>query len=243
MRRIKSALLTAAAFTTFAFPAAAQQQDPILSLPDGQVILNISATERKEVEQDLLVATLSYNVTKRDAAEIQNEINTAMAGALAEAKKVDTVKVETGGYYVHETIEPRTQEKLWQGSQSITLKSKNSEDLLALTGKLQALKLNMNGLNYTLDPDTAVKIQDELMEAALIQLQTRADRAAKALKKSGAELREVNTQGMDMPVMPMARSYAKMEMAVASDAMAAPVAAAGETTITLTVSARAILKP
>ena len=36
---------------------------------------------------------------------------------------------------------------------------------------------------------------------------------------------------------------AMMEMAVASSAMAAPAAAAGETTITLSVTARAILKP
>jgi predicted secreted protein len=205
------------------------------------VILNISATERQDVAQDLLVATLSYSATGSDSRAIQSEINSTMAKALEAIKKVDTVKVETGSYQVYETTVPRTLEKIWQGSQLLTLKSKNADDLLALTGALQDMKLTMNGLNYTLDPKVAVKVQDDLMEAALKQLQTRADRAAKALKKSTAELREVQTQGMDVPYAPMMQNFSRME--VAQDQVAPPVAAAGETTITLTVSARAILKP
>lgn len=224
-------------------PAFAQVEDPILSMPDGQVILNISATERVEVEQDLLIANLAYVATNRDARALQNEINTVMASALKTAKKVDDVKVNTGSYQVYEQHDPRTKEKKWRGQQSLTLKSKDAEKLLELAGKLQDMKLNMNGLSYTLAPETAVKIQDNLMEAALKQLQTRANRAAKALNKSSAELREVNTQGVNVPHM--ARNYARgAMMAMESDmAMAAPVAASGESTITLTVSARALLKP
>ena len=80
------------------------------------------------------------------------------------------------------------------------------------------------------------------MEDALDQLQTRANRAAKALGKTTAELKEVTVQGQNIP-------YAKtsfrntMAMDVAESAMAAPVAEAGESTLTLTVSARALLKP
>lgn len=100
----------------------------------------------------------------------------------------------------------------------------------------------MNGLNYTLAPDTAIEVQDSLMEAALEQLQERANRAAKALGKSGAELREVNVNSSGIPYQPMMRAQS-MKMEMASDSMAAPVAAAGETTLTLNVNARAILKP
>lgn len=224
-------------------PAHAETEDPILSMPDGQVILNISATVRKEVEQDLLVANLAYNATNKNARELQNKINTAMAAALKKAKKEDSVKVNTGSYQVYEYNEPRTKEKKWRGSQSMTLKSKNAEDLLELIGELQDMKLTMNGLSYTLSPETAVKIQDNLMEDALKELQTRANRAAKALGKSSAALREVNAQSGNVPYVQ--QNYARGNMmAMESDmAMAAPVAASGETTITLTVSARALLKP
>lgn len=221
----------------------AQNQDPILALPDGQVILNISATERREVAQDLLVATLSYNATNTNSRELQNEINTVMKKAIEEAKKEKTVKVTTGSYQVYETTDPRSKEKKWQGSQTLSIKSKDSETVLKLAGKLQDLKLNMNGLSYMLSPETAVEVQDSLMEDALAQLQTRANRAAKALGKSAAELRDVNVQGADVPYQPMAYARGAMMMEAADMKMAAPVAEAGESTITLSVNARAILKP
>ena len=237
-------LLTFALLLTFSLPAMAQIQDPILTMPDGQVILNISATERREVEQDLLVANLSYVATNADARALQNEINEVMAEALKTARKVSDVKINTGSYQVHERHKPRTKEKEWRGQQSITLKSKDSEKLLKLVAKLQDLKLNMNGLNYTLSPETAIEIQDALMEDALKQLQTRANRAAKALGKSSAELRDVRVNGGGVPHHPVAYSRGMIaQAAVAESAMAAPVAASGESTITLTVNARAILKP
>ena len=228
---------------TLSFPAFAESDDPILSMPDGQVILNISATVRKEVEQDLLVANLSYRATNRNARELQNEINTAMASALKKAKKESDVKVNTGSYQVYEYTEPRTKDKKWRGSQSITLKSKNADDLLELVGELQDMKLNMNGLSYVLSPETAVKIKDNLMEDALKELQTRANRAAKALGKPTAELREVNVDNGNTPYQPMHRARGMMMSMDSAESVAAPVAAAGETTITLTVNARAILKP
>lgn len=236
-------LLALTLMLTLSVPASAQVEDPILSMPDGQVILNISATERREVEQDLLIANLSYVAVNKDARELQNEINKTMAGALDTAKKVSEVKVNTGSYQVYEQRDPRTKEKKWRGQQSMTLKSKDAEKLLKLVGKLQDMKLNMNGLSYTLSPETAVETQDSLMEDALKQLQTRANRAAKALGKSSAELRDVNVNGGGVPHHPVAYARGGM-MAMESDmAMAAPVAASGESTINLTVNARVILKP
>ena len=225
------------------FPANAQVEDPILSMPDGQVILNISATERKEVEQDLLVATLSYVAVNVDSRSLQNEINNAMKKALDTVKKVESVKVNTGAYQVHEQHDPRTKEKKWRGSQSITLKSMEADDVLELAGKLQDMKLTMNGLSYTLAPATAVEVQDNLMEAALKQLQERANRAAKALGKSKADLRDVNVQSSGIPYPKMHHARGAMMAMDSAMEMAAPVAASGETTITLTVSARALLKP
>lgn len=129
--------LPALALLAFTAPAYAQHEDPILSLPDGQVILNISAEERREVEQDLLVGTLSYVVTNRDASTVQNEINTVMAKAVEAAKAAEDVKVNTGAYQVYETTDQRSKETQWRGQQSLTIKSMTSENILELSGKLQ----------------------------------------------------------------------------------------------------------
>ncbi len=237
-------LLVLPLLLTLSLPALAQVEDPILSMPDGQVILNISATERREVEQDLLIANLSYVSTNKGPRALQNEINEAMAKAVKTAKKVSEVKVNTGAYQVYEITDSRTKEKKWRGQQSLTLKSKNAESLLKLAGELQDMRLNMNGLNYALSPETAVEIQDALMEDALKQLQTRANRAAKAMGKSTAELRDVNVQGGGIPYQQTHQSRGMLAQAnFAESSMAAPVAASGESTITLSVNARAILKP
>lgn len=220
--------------------ASAQPQDPILTLPDGQIILSISATERREVEQDLLIASLSYNASNPDIRVLQEEINKAMQQSIDLLKKEKELKFHTGAYQVYEVVDPRSKEKKWQGRQSVTVKSKNSDLLLKTVAKLQSLNLGMESLSYVVAPETQVEIQDSLMEAALKQLQDRANRAAKALNKSQAELKDVNVISESPAYQPM-RTFAMRQQADMLEA--APAAAPGETTITLSVSARAILKP
>ncbi|MCB1580174.1 MAG: SIMPL domain-containing protein [Rhodospirillales bacterium] len=239
-------ILILALAAVFSFPQTVAAQcgaSPAPDLPDGHLMMNFSATERRDVEQDLLVTTLSYSATNRDVRALQNEVNSTMKKALERVKREKEVEAQTGAYQVYETSDPHTKERLWRGSQNITLKSKNADDLLALSGDLQDMKLATHGLSYTLDPETAASVKDSLMEAALIQLQQRADRAAKALGKSSASLREVTIVNEDA-------SYSNLQMyersMVADDAamdMAVPVAQAGETTISLSVSATAVLKP
>ncbi len=242
MKTLTIALLTITLFLIGATrPVVADQEPTILSLPQGQVILDISATERREITEDLLVATLSCQRVNTDPIELQNAINTTMRQALDLAAKVPEVKTATGSYSVYPTTDPRTKERKWQGSQSLTLKSKEAHALLQLAGTLQELDLTMNSLNYTVDPETAITVQDSLMESALKRLQARADRAASALGKSKAELREVNVQGESIPHPEMMRSD-YLDTGMQAKAMAPPVAQPGKAAITLTVTSRALLK-
>ena len=51
--------LAIAAFLLFtALPAAAQDYQTVLDIPEGATLVSLSATERVEVDQDLLVADL-----------------------------------------------------------------------------------------------------------------------------------------------------------------------------------------
>ncbi len=221
--------------------ALAENQDTILLLPDNQTVLTISATEQKEVQEDLLVATLSITALNSDSRLVQNEINQAMQKGLAEAKNVTVVESSTGSYQVYEIQDPRTKERKWQGRQTLVLKSKQSQALLELAGKIQAAGFTVSALDYVLDPATASSVQDELLEAALLQLQKRAARAAKALGKTSSELKEVTVLDSDQPMPRLAAAPFRMQMEAAD--MAVPVAQAGKSTVSLTVSARAILKP
>lgn len=260
---MRKSLTTGFLALMMALPAAshAQEQpaDPnAVVTRANQTLLNISATERAEVPQDLLIANLRYEYEGKDARAVQTEINKVMKAALEKAKTVKDVTVTTEQYYVYpydpEPPKPlplkdgeqeKKKEKIWRGNQSLQLESKNSDALLTLAGELQDLGLLMNGLTFTLSPEKAETVKDSLMEAALVKLKARAERAAKALGRTQTELVEVAVdtsnnyypQPVAMRAMAMDSSGGMMEKA------APPVAEPGETEITLTVSARALLKP
>lgn len=233
----------------------AQAQDgpkSALDLPPGQALVNLSASERAEVQQDLLVANLQYQAENKNARALQDDINTLMKKAVEKAKTYKDIKVSTQQYYVylHEPQpEPRPMgshpqknkpEKTWRGNQGLQLESKNADDLLELTGALQDMGLIMNGLNYTVSTELMETTHDSLMEKALAKLKAKAERAAKALGKSQSDLIEVNIDSGGYHPQPMMRG---MAMDAKMEAMSAPVAEAGTSDINLTVSARALLKP
>ena len=238
------ALITAISATSL---ASAQVEDPIFNLQQNESLLHISATERREVDQDLLLAELRIEVEDSINQVVQNKVNTAMAEALELAEDYSQVKAITRSYNVHQYDQnggrkgmPRN--IIWKGQQTLKLKSSDAEKLLELAGKIQAHGFLMAGLNYTLSPEAAARVQDEMLEAALLKLQNRAQRAAVALGKKTAELKEINTQDNNIPRPPSYQRGAVMAMASESADMAAPVASPGETTISMTVSAKVLLR-
>lgn len=236
---------------TLALPALAQTAQPLaVSLPDGQTVLNIAATERAQIQQDLLMASLRIEKEGADAKSIQSEINAMMKKAVDAAKAVPEVKTSTGQYHVYQNDpNPVPMEKgatplpkTWRGSQNLELQSTSADVLLKLVGELQEAGLMIGGLNYTLSPDKADQAKDALMEKALAKVTARAERAAKAMNKGKMALIEVNVDTSDNIAQPFGmRAMAAMDSRM--EKMATPVAEAGETEITLTVSAKALLKP
>lgn len=247
---MKNFLLAVALAFCMTTPVWAQRA--VVELPNGHTALNISATERIEVEQDLLVASLRIQEEAKDAKEVQKTINEAMKKAVDLLKKYPDLKIETGQYYVHPDYrylkrpnqsDQRVIDK-WRGSQTVTIKSKKADAVLEVTGKLQEMGFLTNGLNYQLSPEKYDEVRDNLMESTIKALTERAQRVAKALGKSKVDLVEINVDASrNAPPVMYARS-AKMEMAMASDAaMPTPVAEAGESTVSMTISAQAIIKP
>ena len=233
-------------------PLAAQAQN-VVELPEGHTALNISATENVEVEQDILVASLRIQEEAKDAKEVQKRINQAMAKAVALVKNNNALKVETGQYYVRPDYryirkdDGNNEQVLdkWRGSQTLTIKSEVAQDVLDVTGQIQDMGFMMNSLNYQLSPKKYEDTRDGLMEKTVAALRERAQRVAKALGKTQVDIVEINVDAHPMRPQPVYARGAKMEMmAMSADAaMPAPTAEAGETTVSMTINARAIIKP
>lgn len=220
--------------------------------PEGQTLINFSATETRTVPQDLIIASLRIEIEEATPTEIQKKINEAMKKALEIAKKEPDLKVSTGSYMVHKYDQPiETNQKtgeqkfksVWRGSQTIDIQSKNSEKVLDVVGKIQGLGFATNNLQYTLHPDTVEKVRGELLVEALKKLQTKAKIVGETLGKANVDLVDVNVD-TGGPVMPMYKNMVMARAEMAMDAsMPAPVAEAGESDVSLTVSARALIKP
>lgn len=236
-----------------AIPTAQAQDSNGLGLPPtGSTIINFSATETRTVPQDLLVASLRIEIDdKNDPVAIQNKINEAMAKALELAKKESSFKISTGAYSVYKYDQQVNVKKngetetisTWRGSQTIDIESKDATKLLEATGKIQGMGFAMNNLAYTLSPEAQEKTRDELLVLALKKLKDKANIVAKTLGKSQVELVDVNVD-TGGPVMPMYKTMmARADMAMASAPEMAPAnAEAGETSVSLTVSSRALIK-
>jgi predicted secreted protein len=224
--------------------ALAQNQFTLGTLQPGQLLLNLSATEQQEVAQDTLNTTLQFSVQGRDRTALQDEVNTAMRKALDILAAADKVEYSTTGYqvYVIEAGRPTrsdVENPVWRAQQGVALTGMDSDALLEVTGQLQASGLVITSQYYSLSPARYEEVSAALMQAALGKLQNRADAAAAGLGKSTAELVEVSLDGSP--------NFAFRERALASFAMDAamspPVAEPGETQVSLTISARAVLSP
>lgn len=229
----------------FANIAQANDLEALLDLPAGHALLSVDATEMVEVEQDLLMARLEIEAENESSQALQNKINTLMAKAVETAKKVDGVKVSTQRYHVYQIDRSQGRETrrdmAWRGQQTLALQSLDKDAVLELVADLQELGLTTKSLSFTVSPALYEETKNDLLEKALEKLTTRAMRAANALGKDSAELVMINVEPSGQVNRPIVRAMGMAKMEMASD-VAAPVAEAGESKISLTVNAHALIK-
>lgn len=234
-----TALALAASTATFA-----QNEFALGTRQPGQILLNLSASEQREVDQDTLNASLQYSAQGRDRTALQNEVNTAMRKALDILEDSNGIEYFTTQYQVYVVDAGRpsrtdVENPVWRAQQEVALKSMDSDALLEAMGKLQAAGLVVTSQYYSLSTERYEEVASDLMQAALAKLQSRANEAAAGLGKNEAELVEVS---LDSSPNFAFRERAVYAMA-ADAAVAPPVAEPGKTQVTMTVSARAVLSP
>lgn len=214
----------------------------ILADDDKYTRLSLSVTETIEVEEDMLIANMQYEHEAAIAREVQNAINKRVKQAKLMADKVPEVKFSTEHYNIYKyhpnrrRNDPDRDKYVWRGSQSISMKSMDSDKLLKLAGDMQDIGLLMKGLNFVVSPGKYEEAKDSLLEVAIIKLKSKAERAARALGKQKIEFININVDNNYRHPQPLARNYS-MSADMAKEAMHDPVAAPGQASISLTVSA------
>ncbi|MCA3262962.1 MAG: SIMPL domain-containing protein [Telmatospirillum sp.] len=219
-----------AALLLFAFAAAA----------DAQTVLTLSESAERELTQDRLTVSLRAEASAATAAAAQAETNRRMEAAVARAKTVAGVAVQTGGAWANEE---RVQGRpvRWRAVATLDLISSDAASLLALVGGLQETGLAISGMGFDLTREAARAAQDALTEEALARLQSRAARVAAALDRRVAAIRTIRI-GETGGAVPQPRLAMRAAVAMA-DAAHAPVAEPGRTSVRIDVEAEILLEP
>ena len=224
-------------------PAPALAQAPAAPLPENTTLLHLSEPAQRLVPRDQLHAVLRVEAVDADAAKLQADIDRRLAAALAKAKSVTTLRVETSGYSVYPEPGPsvvsKTRSNQWRGSASLSLIGQDAAPLLVLVGELQKEGLVLSSLAYELTPAAARAVEGELTDEALARLKERAGKIAATLGLSVERIRDLRV-GNALGTQPMPRIFAEKMVAASSPA---PVAEPGEATVTVTVDADIVLAP
>lgn len=205
--------------------------------------VNLSISEKQEVDEDLLIAHMQFEFEAKTAREVQEVINKKMTKALYIAKNLSEVKISTEQYNVYKYYpHPRKKDGskndfVWRGSQSIMTKSKDSQKLLQLSADLQKMGFAMNSLRYTISPEKYESVKDSMIESAIEKLKTKAKRITKSLNKDEYDFININVDNNPYRPVMMQRSYSANADFMSKENMAPPVAAPGSGVINLNIHA------
>jgi predicted secreted protein len=200
-----------------------------------QNVLQLSATETVEVQQDLLSLSLTTSRDGADANSVQSQLKTALDAALAEARKSaqpGQLDVRTGNFALYPRYSQGGRITGWQGTAELVLEGRDFARITQTAGRIQTMTLG--GVGFGLSREQRAKVEGDAQTIAIDRFKTKAGELAKSFGFSGYSLREVavntNDQGFPRPVRMMAA-----EAKTAQADMAVPVEA-GKSTVVVTVS-------
>jgi predicted secreted protein len=224
--------------------AGAAAAQPVPARPEGTVLL-MTGTAETESDNDEALAQFFFEAQDPDLARAQAQVNQRVAEAVAQLKRADpTALVETAGYSSYPVYQAGTPRKLigWRVRQSVSLRT---SDLAALPRVVAAGQqyLALGGIDFRLSRAARTKLETELIEQAIANLNGKIAAAARALGVPAERVRLEELNFGVMPPMPIAPRM-RAEMA-ATDAAAPPVPQfdAGRSLQQLTVTGKARLPP
>jgi predicted secreted protein len=204
---------------------------------EQRTVLELSETARREVAEDELNATLYARAEAPEAGAAQGEVNRRMTDALAKARAAKEIRVGTGGYQVYRE-QPGENVWVWVASQELDLSAADGERLLALVADLQAMGLAVRELSWRVADATRRATERALLADALRAMDATARRAADHLGLSLSGWRRVTL----VPTEPQRPRYGATSAPVGAEAGTPPVAAPGDTEVSVTVRGEALLE-
>lgn len=188
-------------------------QSPVDPARFNQV--DLQADVAREVQNDLMNASLYAEASDPSAAKVADQLNRIAADALKAAGEFKTVRARSGYAHTYPVYDRANKLTGWRGRTEIRLESKDTQAVAALVGKLQST-MQLGGVSFTVSPELRRQTEDELINEAVAAFRARADIAAKAIGGRTYKIRRIglNTGGLPPVPRPMAASRAMAPQAM-----------------------------
>jgi predicted secreted protein len=221
-----AALLCGLAFATLA-PA----QQALEPARYNQVELQAEAS--REVQNDLMNASLYAEVADPSAARVADQLNRLAGEALKTAGEVAAVKARSGTNQTYPVYDRAGKTTSWRGRAEIRLESKDIRAMAALIGRLQS-SMQLGGVSFSVSPELRRQAENELINEAVAAFRARADVAAKAIGGRTYKIRRIAlaTAGMQ----PSPRPMTARTMSAQAAEVSTPVFEAGTSIVNVVAS-------
>lgn len=193
-------------------------------------IVNLSAEQSRQVENDVMVVIMQASAQKNSSAEAANAVNRIMAWADPIISADKQIRYRSLNYQTRPVYHDRSVSG-WTASQQVRLESENFEALTALIGTLQQ-QLQTISMQFTVSEEKRKSEIDTLIAAALEAFTRKAELISRTMKARDHRLVSiaVDENGTSVGYRGIVQAEA---MAVSS---AAPQVEAGDSKITVRVT-------
>jgi predicted secreted protein len=213
----QSTIKSIAALAVFTWTTALFAQNIRMETPQNVVSLQSSGTV--EVQQDLLMITMTTTKDGADATAVQTQLKTALDAALVEAKKTTQagqMDVRTGAFNMYPRYSRDGKITGWQGSTELVLEGRDFARISAAAGKINTLTLGQ--VSFTLSREARYKVEGEAQAQAIERFKAKASEISKNFGFSGYSIREVSVNSNDQGFAPRGRMEMMQAKSMSSDA-------------------------
>lgn len=234
--------LAVAALFAVVSPVGAQ---PVASpSPSAGTVVVMTGGAEIELPNDEAVVSFFFEAQDADLAKAQGLVNQRVTDGTAALKRADTkAQIETSGYGSYPVYSGGSNRNIvgWRVRQGVTLKTENLTTLPKTVAAAQST-LSVGGVDFRLSRAARERVDAQLIQQAIANLNARVAAAAQALgvPPNRIRLEEVNFGGREGGPIPV--GAARMAT-MSTDAVPPPTFESGRSVERLQVSGRARLLP
>jgi len=193
--------------------------------------VDFSTEAVREVDNDLLLAQMSVEVSDRTPAQVTQLLNTTLNEALKKAAAFPAVKASSGNHTTYPIYDEDNRLDGWRGNAQIRLESRDFKAAGELISQLQE-SMQLAGVSFTVAPESRRKLEGELIGEGLAAFGQRAEFVSSTLSGNGYKLVHLNISNGGYHPQPILDNM----LAMKAEAVSAPEFSGGDSELTVQIS-------